>query len=309
MQLKIKNIGGCKSADFTIDKNKPVLIRGLNESGKTSILRALLVLLTRNPNPEKLTGPRKRDYVTFGARDAEAVLIGPNWSLKWDGKEAVEESGPVPAPLPQVLLDHSYLKMKGIEAVTAWERILHAEVAREVLRKRLDALLQPYFRFYDKIADELAGMAMTGNAGWKQAVGTAEYNMRTAKNKWEAAVAKAGEKGTWGSAKGATWKPQLWTVECDGLTEAAAMAEVTQRTAVLEGERKKSFVSETEARRRDELVSKIEELEELKERLRPELIELEKKVNAERLEWDSDRLQAKARERWVEARTTPPSPS
>ena len=256
MRFAMKNLFGCNQADFEIVEGRPTILHGLNQSGKTSVLRALQVLLTGDANPYKKTATG--NYLFRGADKGEAVLVGDNWALKWDGRVGdVEVSGDAPTFVHRNLLNQAYLAMKGKAAASIWQDFLGADVPIEDLQTRMSSILVAAGfpdNQIEKIVFEI--VSLVNGPGWDPAVEVCSDRAKTAKDKWNKVVATTGEKRQWGSKIGATWKPQGWTVDCEGLTQAESMHQVTELSTKIEEGRKGAYLSESQGDQRTELLSR-----------------------------------------------------
>ena len=304
MKLKVANICGCRHAEFEIKEKVPVIIRGLNESGKSSVLLALMVLLTRNTNPLNLPATSKLRYVTKGQDEAGASLVGSDWSLKWDGAGEVEETGPVPLTHGMVS-SHSYLLLTGKPSSTAWQSILGVEIKQEHLEGLLRTCLQGRFPEWEKIAEELVRTVFYtgGEDGWKTALGNASYRSTAAKQKWAEAVAESGEKATWGVRIGGQWHPKSWTVECEELTETVALEIVREAASKLEEARKVRHITEDQLASRNELAVKINDAQRRFKVLEDAVREINVNLKKERELWVADKEKARKHAEWVLGRT------
>ena len=306
MILKVSNICGCLHAEFKIEPETPALIRGLNESGKSSILLALRVLLTRNTNPLNLKATSKLRYVTRGAGEAEASLIGPDWSLKWDGMSGeIEETGPVPLSVNGMLSSHSYLLLTGKPSNEAWQSILGVQVEQEELAEALLSALHGRFPDSEKIVKELVRTVFYtgGEDGWKTALENASFRSRAAQQKWSESVAEAGEKASWGLRKGGQWHPKAWTVECEGLTETVVLETVRVASSKLEEARKVRHVTEEQLVSRAKLVVQINVAEKEYKQLEAAVVKIKDDLEEKRRLWLEDRLTAQAHSKWVLSRS------
>ena len=302
MRFAMHNLFGCNQADFEIMEGRPTMLHGLNESGKTSVMRGLQALLTGDTNPYKKTATG--NYLFRGADKGEAVLVGDDWSLKWDGKVGdVEIAGDAPAFIHRELLNQSYLAMKGRAAASVWQDFLGAVVPIEDLQKRMSSILVaagfPDLQV-EKIVFEIS--SLVNGPGWDSAVEVCADRAKTGKEKWGKEVASTGERRQWGSKIGETWKPQGWTVDCEGLTQAEAMHQVTELSSRIEEERKGAYLSESQSERRVELFRRKLELEEKLEALSAALQGGHDKRTQEKLAYEANQKHIRAYRDWKSER-------
>lgn len=266
MKAVIQNIGGCRFADFDIpEKSGVVVLRGLNEIGKSSILRALHVLTSRDPNPYGVTATQAAAiYRRIGSEHSEARLSGDNWTLTWNGAGAVKVNGFAPAAVPSKIFSGSLVELKGKTAAVGWQEVLQAEVLREHLEARLtEAALELDEPQRERVVGEIVEFVFADPdaLNWKDPLDSAEFRSRQAKRKWSATVAEAGERETWGSKKGGVWRPKFADGSCEGLTVTAAAKAATDLLSRLEAARRTVFISEEADKRRRELQARLADQE------------------------------------------------
>ena len=280
MELKVRDIGGCKDASITIKKGEVTILFGLNESGKTSILRAASVLLSGNVNPLGETATGLKNYGKRGTDSPEASINGKGWSRNWNpGKACVFDTRDTDAPAIMqnpILFSISDLGLKGVAAADLWQKLLDTKVPRSTLEARLMSSLGDIPKRAD-VVKKLLEIVFDPNRGWRKAESECELEAKTSKRRWNDIAAEDGTSGKWGSARGTEWRPRHWDDQCIGLTVAEAEHLSRALGGRVEEALRKVYVSKTEIARRDELEQiiptlsrKIEQLELTAEEIREE---------------------------------------
>ena len=238
--ITVRNILGCRQANFEIEPGAVVLVEGLNGAGKSSLAAAVRAAAAAEPNPLGFGIREQKHYKTEGEEESFATLSGGGGSATWHPGQGIETEGAEPVRIPPAAAGlHDFTARQGRDAVEMWESMFLPPAAelRQLALDTLKSELDTEGRAED-VADAIQ------EQGWKAVASVYEHKRREAKSEW---AQVAGE--TYGEKKAASWRPKGWRAELDGMTPDQAARRVAERQSIADMMGRDQAV--TEERKRD----------------------------------------------------------
>lgn len=208
MHIKVINYRRCVEAEF--DLAKVALIVGRNSEGKSSLVQAAALALTHTALPYGLTKGAAGSVVNDGAKAAYVEVAteeGGTVKIGWPSS-SVETTGKAPMASPFAVGLLSLVSLDDKERSEALVRLIKAMPTKDDLGSALGAIGMKAPSI-DRIWLQIEAQ------GWGIAFKEAEDTRAARKSDFEQITGE-----TWGSDKGATWRPDGWSEDLDGATEA-----------------------------------------------------------------------------------------
>lgn len=253
VDITVTSLWGCSAADIQVTPGEVTVIAGLNESGKTSLVRALGVLMSRNTNPlGLLASERLRLTARDGKVDgAYAALDMGDKLAEWiPAKDQLNIDDDAFPQMPNSVVSGALLEARGKEARAAWQDIIGAEISDELLSKRLDEILVEIESASARKTVIAKIVKLFAAEHFTAAEQVAAENSLNYKHRWNEVVAELdGQHLNYGKQIAAKFIPKNWTAECEGLSLTAARQNVEQARANAEKFAGVNYLTEQDAKR------------------------------------------------------------
>lgn len=262
MDLVVRDVGPIEAVDLPLPKPGQItLVGALNEQGKTTLVRCLGAVLTRNPAP--ITGVKKTDgpamvrkiferdaegYVVHDhegqprlaantpARGSAAIVMGDRESfvsVGWPKCELSEKGKDLPQAGRLAVGTARFGEMATADRAKVLGDVYKLEVTRKDLVAALDkAGVKDRPKSKGERGDDIPALfdqfwAAVQTQGWDKAAENAVNRARVSKTVWQDTTGE-----TWGASKAEGWLPHGWRAELAKATREDLQAAVTQAQAV-----------------------------------------------------------------------------
>ena len=265
MKIKIENMMGIST--FEVETDKPLLVFGGNEAGKSSVAVAVGAAVSRMENP---LGVRTTTaYVRDGASGGQCKVETDKGSTTWrPGTKAcfidVEEA-PTAHPLATGCI--SMLDVKTPEdRAKFWEQCFMPKLPVDKFR----ADIMPWLLGNQDEADEIHNrmfeklLNIIDKSGWETAENIYQEHARAYKRQWQEALAGIGEHVKYGRKKAADLLLPGWSEGLNELTAEDAQRRINKAQEVADNANVADAVDDA---LRLECTKSKEKLPELRERL------------------------------------------
>lgn len=251
-RFEMENILGVKHGALTCG-DRPVMVSGLNASGKTSLAMALAAVLARNPNPAGISSAQSKAYLHDGATEGHITLHADDTQTTWslpEGKiTVVGDDSKLQTPESVGLVD--FCAQRGMkERADTYERLFLpppgpglAEDLKAAFAGRVDAGI------LDAVIEYVQA------EGFEAAAKVFEDRRRAAKRKWAKLTGEP-----YGAKKANDWRPEGSRIEEDTMTPMPLEEEVVEARAALQGLHVEGSITEAQIQEAQKHAEKLPEL-------------------------------------------------